>query len=104
MADYEFPPDLLELQLTYWASETAVEKAAAALPSSVAMVAGTLTDEEQGQMPAQKEKLITARAERDEAFTVLKAHGWWQQEDQRRDQYAAWKALQAAAKELQKAR
>ncbi|MFI6510156.1 hypothetical protein ACIBCT_21335 [Streptosporangium sp. NPDC050855] len=104
MPDYEFPHDLLELQLAYWASEAAAEKAAAALPSSVAMVAGTLTDEEQRKLPKQRKALTDARAERDKAFVALKAHGWWEQEDQRRDQYAAWRALQAAARELQKAR
>jgi hypothetical protein len=89
MADYEFPPDLLDAQRTYWTADARVQEVTDALPSSVAVVAG-----EAGVTEEQQAELVAVRAERLLALEALNQHPWWETTE---DRYAAWKALQKAS-------
>lgn len=91
MADYEFPPDLIDAQRAYTAADTRVQKVIAALPSAQEVLEGAQTEE-------QGEELARVREERLAALEALNRHPWWGQDEPRRDRYAAWKALQAAAR------
>ncbi|MFB9681195.1 hypothetical protein [Streptosporangium vulgare] len=91
MADYDFPPDLLDLQRAYWKTDEEVQRVTAALPSSQEVLEGAMTDE-------QREELTAARSARLDALEALNRHPWWEQPEQRRDRHAAWMALQKAAK------
>jgi hypothetical protein len=91
MADYEFPEDLLAAQRAYWAADARVNEVTDALPSPQEVLEGAQTEE-------QGEELARVREERLLALEALNGHPWWQQDEQRRDRYAAWKALQAAAR------
>jgi hypothetical protein len=72
MADYEFPPDLLDAQRAYWAADARVQEVTDALPSSVVVVAGEAEVTEE-----QRAELVTVRAERLLALEALNAHEWW---------------------------
>lgn len=88
MADYEFPPDLLEAQRAYYAADAQVQEVTAAMPSSQEILEGAISEE-------QREQLAAAREARLQALEALNRHPWWGGE---RDRYAAWMALQKAAK------
>ncbi|MGC5012500.1 hypothetical protein ACLQ2R_17185 [Streptosporangium sp. DT93] len=92
MADYEFPDDLLDAQRAYWAADARVQEVTDALPSPQEVLEGAQTEE-------QGEELARVREERLLALEALNRHPWWGQDRQRQDRYAAWKALQAAARE-----
>ncbi|MEV7006248.1 hypothetical protein [Streptosporangium sp. NPDC051022] len=89
MADYEFPPDLLEAQRAYWATDTRVQEVIDALPSSQEILNGAMTDE-------QRAELAEVREARLRALETLNRHPWWRDVD---DRYTAQKALRQAAGE-----
>lgn len=91
MADYDFPADLLDAQRAYWEADARVDEVVAALPSSQGVLEGAMTDE-------QKQGLADARSARLDALDALNRHPWWGQDEQRGDRYAAWTALQKAAR------
>ncbi|GAA4221588.1 hypothetical protein FHR32_005147 [Streptosporangium album] len=73
MAEYEFPPDLLDAQRAYVAAHARVQEVTDALPSSMATLAGEAEVSEE-----QREELAAARAERLRWVSVLYAdHPWW---------------------------
>ncbi|MEV8634944.1 hypothetical protein AB0395_25145 [Streptosporangium sp. NPDC051023] len=90
MSDYEFPADLLELQRAYWAADARVLEVTEALPPSPAIVAGEAEISEE-----QRAELAEAREQRLRALEAMNNHAWWATVPTR---YAAWMALQKAAK------
>jgi len=48
MADYEFPPDLLDQQRAYDAADARVQEVTDALPSAQDALEGAMTDEQKG--------------------------------------------------------
>ncbi|MEV7907774.1 hypothetical protein [Streptomyces anulatus] len=88
MSDYEFPDDLLAAQRAYYAADARVQEVTDALPSPQEILEGAMTDE-------QRDELAEVREARLQALEALNAHAWW---GEQRDRYAAWTALQKAAK------
>lgn len=72
MADFDFPPDLLDLQRAWYAANTRCVEAGAALPSGRDVAAGVAEPTEQ-----QQAELAEARAERLRITEALQGHGWW---------------------------
>lgn len=88
MSDYNFPPDLLELQRAFFAADARCEDIAATHPRAVDIAAGEAALSED-----QREKLEQARAERLRLVEALQDHGWW----------STVAGVQAARAELRKA-
>lgn len=89
MADYDFPPDLLDLQRAWYAADARCEEISASLPRAADVVAGTAPTGEQ------QDKLAAARAERLRLTEALQGHDWWTTVD---DRLAAKAALRKAAR------
>lgn len=90
MADYDFPPSLLEAQRAYDAADARVQEVTDALPSSMAVLSG-----EAEISMEQRQALADARADRLHRLAVLYHDAWW---DAVEDQRAARLQLQEAAK------
>lgn len=90
MADFDLPDDLIAAQRAYDEADARVDEVTAALPSSIAVVAGEaeFTDE-------QRAALVEARAERLMRLAGLLDHPWWQGVDNKLD---AQKQLRSAAR------
>lgn len=87
----DIPSDVLELKRAYLAADARCQKLSAALPSSVAVLAGEADID--GEAHA---ALLEARSDRLEALERLNAHPWWSTVEQR---YDAWMRLNRAAQE-----
>ena len=89
MADYDFPPDLLNLQRSWYAADARCVEIGAAHPPAVDVVAGTahVSDE-------QYRELKEARAARWALTEQLQGHAWWTTVN---DKLAAKAALRKAA-------
>lgn len=72
MADFDFPPDLLDLQRAWYAADARCVEAGAALPSGRDVAAGVAepTAEQQAE-------LVKARTERLRITEAMQDHGWW---------------------------
>lgn len=90
VADFDFPPDLIDLQRAWYAADARCAEIAASHPSAVDVVAGVAVRTEQ-----QDAELAEARAERLRLTEALQGHGWWATVD---DRLAAKAALRTAAK------
>ncbi|MFI6513597.1 hypothetical protein ACIBCT_38840 [Streptosporangium sp. NPDC050855] len=84
-------PSLRAAQRTYWAADARVQEVTDALPSPQEALEGAQTEEQGGRLARVPEERLLA-------LEALNRHPWWQQDEQRRDRYAAWKALQEAAR------
>jgi hypothetical protein len=91
VADYDFPPDLLQLQRDWYAADARCVEIGASHPAAVDVVAGTAQVSE-----AQHQELKRARAERWALTEELQGHAWWGTVD---DKLAAKAALRKAAQE-----
>lgn len=91
MADYDFPPDLLDLQRAWYAADARCEEISAALPRAADVVS-------RHAAPAaeQEAELAEARAERLRLTQALQDHTWWATVD---DRLAAKAALRLAARQ-----
>ena len=88
MGDFDFPPDLVELQREFFAADARCYEIADALPSPMAIVGGADVD---------FTELNAARAERLAIMDRLLAHPWFDSlEPSKRN--AARNALRAAAR------
>lgn len=72
VADFDFPPDLIDLQRRFDAADLRCEEVAATLPAGVDVAAGTASVSEE-----QQAELRDARAVRLELAQALQAHEWW---------------------------
>jgi hypothetical protein len=90
VADYDFPPDLLQLQRDWYAADARCVEIGASHPAAVDVVAGTAQVSD-----AQYRELKDARAERWLLTEQLRGHAWWASVD---DTPAAKAALRAAAR------
>jgi hypothetical protein len=90
VADYDFPPDLIDLQRAYDAADRRCEEAAAASPSATDIAAGAAED------LSARAALDEARAERLELAVKLQGHSFWAKVDSRVE---AKQALRAAARQ-----
>ncbi|GAA3039693.1 hypothetical protein [Streptosporangium longisporum] len=88
MADYEFPPDLIEAQRAYDEADRRVQEVTDALPSTQEVMEGAMTDEQQEQLAEVREARLVA-------LETMNRHPWW---GQQRDRYAAKMALLKAAR------
>jgi hypothetical protein len=73
MADLDLPTDVIEAQRAYDAADARVQELSAALPSSVAVLAGEATWDEKAVAD-----LLEARAERLRMLEVLRDLPWWE--------------------------
>lgn len=87
---YEIPDDLLQLKRDFNAADARCEEIAAALPSSVSVLAVEMEPDPKGQAD-----LVEARSERMRLVEEMNRHPWWATVDDRHD---AWMFLQKAAK------
>lgn len=72
MADFDFPPDLVELQRAWYTEDARCEEIAASLPSAADVAAGLVEPTSQ-----QRTQLDAARAERLRLTEALQDHSWW---------------------------
>lgn len=91
MADYDFPPDLLDLQRAWYAADARCVEIAASHPKAVDQVAGTAAVSD-----AQYAELKAARAKRWALTVDLQDHDWWGSVE---DRLAAKAALRKAAQQ-----
>jgi hypothetical protein len=89
VTDYDFPPDLLDLQRAWFAADARCVEIAASHPRAVDQVAGTARVSD-----AQHAELKQARAERWALTEELQDHTWW---GTVQDRLAAKAALRKAA-------
>ena len=90
MADYDLPPDLVQLRRDFLAAEEELRKIGAAQPAPTAVAAGEaeLTDEQRAEWQAAFQEVRRLVAE-------INQNPWWETVDNR---HHAWMALNKAAK------
>lgn len=91
MADYDLPEDLIALKRDFLTADAECHEIAKGLPSTVAVLAGEVEPDPDGQ-----ERLDVARGRRLEVVRRIYAHEWWGTVDNR---HSADKALLKAAKD-----
>lgn len=91
VADYGFPPDLIDLQRAFDAADRECVEISAAMPSGVEIVEGNI-----GDIAEQQAALKEARARRLELAEALQRHSFWGTVDNR---FKAKDALRNAARQ-----
>lgn len=90
VADYDFPPDLIDLQRDFDAADRECVERSAAMPSGVEIVEGNI-----GDIAEQQAALKEARARRLDLAVALQGHEFWETVDNR---FEAKDALRKAAR------
>lgn len=91
VADYDFPPDLIDLQRNFDAADRECVERSAAMPSGVEIVEGNI-----GDIAEQQNALKAARARRLQLAEALQRHEFWTTVDNR---FKAKDALRAVARQ-----